>query len=108
MYDNQDVVSIVSRLGAVLREPVGSCDISLLDSLRFDLLDVRVRWGAMLAEKKSQYLHPKDPTLTELDRKVMLNASLANIERDYEFLLGCEVLVESKINLWSIHAQRAE
>ena len=101
MYDNSRVMDIISRVGALLRVPivVGGQDLPALDALRFELLEVRVDWGQMLAEKKSQYLHPKDKNLTELDRKISLNASLANIERDYEFLVGLEKLVEQRIEL---------
>lgn len=104
-YDNKRVLDIVSRVGALLREPIRLPDkqrelqLIAIEALSFELLEVRVDWQMLLAEKKSQYLHPKDKDLTEMDRKISLNASLANIERDCSFLTGLEKLVEQRIQL---------
>lgn len=103
MYDNKRVLDIVSKVGALLREPLkpGPIEPKLvaLEPLQFELLEVRVDWQMLLSEKKNQYLHPKDKDMTELDRRTQLNASLANIERDCEFLVGLEKLVEQRIEL---------
>jgi hypothetical protein len=102
MYDNQRVMDIVSRVGAMLREPLGgnlSAQLVGLEALRSDLLAVRVDWQQMLAEKKAQYLMPKTKDTNDIDRRVSLNASLANIERDVEFLVGLEALVKERLEL---------
>jgi hypothetical protein len=73
-----------------------------LEATRYELAKVRCDWLQMLHEKKNQMLHPKDKDLTELDRKTMVNASVAVIERDYEFLCKLEELVKDRIELGKI------
>lgn len=105
MYDNSRVTSIISQIGNYLREELpedqieGERHLAALDALRFELLEVTVDWKCLLAEKKSQYLHPKDSSMTELDRRVSLNASVATIERDVDFLMGLQDLVTQRIEL---------
>lgn len=106
--DYHPPTEIISKIGAFLREPLPSTKNDLkdaligLEGLRMELLDARVNWQMMLAEKRAQYLMPKDKDWTELDRKTRLNAQLANIERDTEFLLGLEKLVTERIQLGKI------
>lgn len=105
MYDNARVTELTAIVGSYLREPLPGTVSDLkaaliaLESLRSRLLEVRVDWQMMLAEKRSQYLMPKDKDWTELDRKTRLNAQLANIERDCEFLIGLESLIKERIDL---------
>lgn len=114
MYENTRVTDIIARVGAYLRQPLSIHKSELikaltaLESLRIDLLEVSVDWQEMLAEKKAQYLMPKDKDWTELDRKTRLNAQLANIERDAEFLAGLQVIVQERIKLGSILLQNLE
>lgn len=93
---------IIKRVGALLREPISANpkDITKLEALRYELLETRCRWQQLLAEKKANMLYPKGKEVTELDRKVMLNASVANIEHDYEFLVGLERLVSDRLTLY--------
>lgn len=106
MYDNAKALTIIAKVGAVLRQPLVYSEpksvkaaLTALECLSVDLLEARVEWQQLLDEKKSQYLHPKDKDLTEMDRKISLNASLANITRDYEFLVGLEKLVAQRMEL---------
>lgn len=104
-YSNERVINIISQVGNYLREPLpdtktaGIEHITGLEKLRFELLEVTVDWQKLLAEKKNQYLHPKDANLTELDRTTMLNASLANIQRDVSFLVELNTLIAQRIEL---------
>lgn len=104
-YQNQRVISIISQVGNYLREPLpdtkqaGIEHLTGLEKLRFDLLEVTVDWQKLLAEKKSQYLHPKDPNFTELDRTTMLNATIANIQRDVSFLVELNTLITQRLEL---------
>lgn len=70
-----------------------------LEATRYKLAEATADWLQLLHEKKNQMLHPKDKELTEMDRRVMLNASIAIIERDYEFLCKLDVLVKDRIEL---------
>ncbi len=69
-----------------------------LESTRLQLAKSRSEWLRMLHEKENQMLYPKDKEKTELDRKTMLNASVANIRQDYEFMTRLEELVDSRLS----------
>lgn len=96
---------IIRRVGEYLRAGLPNDEVAMrihladIDRLQFDLTERRVDWLRLLSEKKNQMLHPKDKDLTDMDRKIMLNASVAVIERDYEFLVKLEELVKDRIEL---------
>lgn len=76
-----------------------------LEATRLKLAEAKVDWHKLLHEKESQMLHPKDANFTEMDRKVMLNASVAVIRRDYDYLVTLERLIEERLSfgreLWA-------
>ena len=104
-YENTRVTTIIAKTGNYLNEPIPGSKEAIhahvrgLERLGFELLEVRVDWQMLLDEKKAQNLHPKDAHLTEMDRKVDLNARIANIERDVSFLKGLETLVAQRIDI---------
>lgn len=104
-YENTRVTTIIAKIGNYLREELpddqGELEehLTKLEALRFELLEVTVDWQRLLSEKKSQYLHPKDTNLTELDRTTMLNASIGNIQRDVNFLVGLDGLITQRLEL---------
>lgn len=95
---------IMAKVGAFLREPLEDIRPQLigLEALRFELAEKRCEWFQLLQEKKNQMLYPKDKDKTELDRRVMLNASVAVIEKDYIFLETLENLIHERIELGKI------
>jgi len=99
---------IIKDIGAYLSEQIPNTKQELiihlagLESLRYRLAESRVEWMLLLDEKKNQMLHPKDKDLTEMDRKIMLNASIGIINKDYEFLTKLELIVEDRIKLGSL------
>lgn len=98
---------ILSEVGAYLRQPLPRAQEDLeahvigLDALRFQLAQVTTDSLQTLYQKRKQMLWPKDAekSLTELDRTTRLNGDVAVLERDYQFLLRIEALVESRLNL---------
>lgn len=104
-YSNQRVTDIIAKIGHYLKRELPDDDIEGehhlvgLEALRFELLEVTVDWKKLVAEKKSQYLHPKETNLTELDRTISLNASLSVIQRDLDFLIGLDKLVTERLEL---------
>lgn len=68
-----------------------------LEKLRYELAETTVDWLRKLHEARAQMLRPKDKDMTELDRKTLLDSSVAVIERDYEFLLRLEGIVRDRI-----------
>ena len=84
--------SIIAKIGLILREPIPDDiteHIKNIESNLFELIEAKVETHRFLQEKKNQMLHPKDKDLTELDRNIRLNASVAVIQKDYDFV--CEV-----------------
>lgn len=106
MYESP--ISVIKRVGLYLRTAMPIQGKKLVDHLqgleatRFDLAQAVVDWHQLLAEKKNQMLYPKDKDKTEMDRRVMLDASVAVIERDYKFLCKLEELVRERIELGKI------
>lgn len=102
MYEGPlEVIHSVSKyLGEPLPDNAGDLKKHLigLESTRLKLAKAKVDWHQLLQEKQSQMLHPKDPQFTEMDRKVMLNASVAVIQRDYDYLCTIEQLIEERLS----------
>lgn len=101
---------IIKRAGDYLRNPLPKDNKKLLEhitgleSIRFELAEATVDTMRLLADKRKQMLWPKDVPIgkkepTELDRSVYLNSDTATIERDYQFLIRIESLIEDRLNL---------
>lgn len=52
-----------------------------------------------LLEKRLQYLHPKDPQYTDMDRKIMLEGNTSDEQAKYDLLLGLEKALEQRIEI---------
>lgn len=74
-------------------------ELRCLDACRYELAKKSAEWHRVLAEQKNRMLHPKDKDMTELDRNVMLDAHVAVVRQDYEFLCKLEELVKDRIEL---------
>lgn len=100
---------IISQVGEYLRQALPKDASKLLEhvrgleALQFDLTKERVDSMQFLYEKRRQLLWPKDidTKLTELDRTTRLNADVAVLERDHQFLVRLEQLVEARLDLAS-------
>lgn len=103
MYESPlDTVKMVAKyLGEPLPREKGLLQEHLigLEATRFELAKKVVEWKRLLHEKENQMLHPKDSNLTELDRKTMLNASVAVIKQDADLLEKLETLIEQRLQL---------
>jgi hypothetical protein len=105
--ETQTETEIISTVGAILRLPLPRAQEDLeahiieLEAHRFDLAQATVDALKLLYEKRKQMLWPKDAekNLTELDRTTRLNGDVAILERDYQFLLRIESLVEARLGL---------
>lgn len=98
---------IISKVGQYLQETITVDNVKELEKLRFELAEKKNEWLQKLHERENQMLHPKDKELTELDRKTMLNASVAVIRRDYEFLRDLDRIVEQRIELFKVLTNKA-
>lgn len=68
-----------------------------LESHQQELAELSCKWQRMVREKENQMLHPKDANLTELDRKTMLNSSVAVLRQDHEYLKRLEELSKDRL-----------
>lgn len=97
-----DYLTIIKRSNEFLDKdiPISESDLetALIDCerLRKDILNVRIDAQIELAKKRGQYLHPKDRDLTELDRKIMLDAHTTTELQRFELLLGLELLLKDR------------
>lgn len=97
-----DYSNIISQCSALLDKdiPIAETDqetaLIALEQLRVPLLTARVQAQVDLAKKRSQYLHPKDRDLTNLDREIMLNANTTTELEYFELLHGLEGLVKDR------------
>lgn len=89
-----DLEQIVDLL-AVTPEPKVSL---VLERLREPLLSARVDKYVELTKAKEQMRHPKDKDLTDWDRKTMNDAMVAELQSEYDYLVGLEELVKERIN----------
>lgn len=70
-----------------------------LEAVREPLMSLRIERYKDLCVKREQYRHPKDKNLTDLDRKTMLEAAVADAVADYETVRGLEELVKERVDL---------
>lgn len=84
----------------LLQDSITVENVENLAKLQFELAQKKTEWMQLVYEKENQMLHPKDKELTEMDRRVMLNASTAVIKKDYEMLVTLERLVRDRIDLF--------
>ena len=102
MYESPS--EVIHSCAKYLGEPLPDRNPELLEHLkgleacRLKLAEAKVDWHKLLHEKESQMLHPKDAMFTEMDRKVMLNASVAVIRRDYDYLVTIEQLIAERLS----------
>jgi len=53
----------------------------------------------VLLTKRLQYLHPKDPQYTDMDRKIMLEGNTNEEQAKYDLLVGLEKALEQRIEI---------
>jgi len=98
---------IIAEVGEYLRKPLPRAQEDLeahvigLEALRFGLAKATTDSLQTLYQRRKQMLWPKDAekNFTELDRTTRLNGDVAELERDYQFLVRLEALVEGRLNL---------
>lgn len=70
-----------------------------LETLGAELAKIRTDWLKTLHEAENSVLYPKDKDFTELDRRVRLQAAVAEIRRDYDYLVALEGLSARRLEL---------
>jgi len=88
----------IERIEELLIETTPPNMIVELEALRQPLLSARVDKYVELTKAKEQMRHPKDKDLTDWDRKTMNDAMVAELQSEYDYLVGLEELVKERIN----------
>jgi hypothetical protein len=95
--------SIIIKVGALLREPIDLDNLVEplleLERLRYEVVEQKAEWLALLYQKRSQMLWPKTKEKTELDRKTVMDASVAVIEKDYQLLCDVDSLIRERLTV---------
>lgn len=102
-------IDLYQELAPLLQEPLNYQDktklkkqLAELQTIQYAVAAKRTEWLQKLLESREKVRVPKEPHVTELDRKTMLGASTAVIERDKEFLESLEKIIETRIKLGSL------
>jgi hypothetical protein len=106
MINYETPIELFAKTGDAMREPLDyenssnlMKQLSTAQSIRFELSNARCQWYSKLVEARERVRMPKDKEYTDLDRKILLEASTARIEEDYRFLLALEDIVSAYIGL---------
>jgi hypothetical protein len=95
----------VISLRALLAKRLPSNRVDLANTLRelemcyIGTIETRVKAQAILQNKRLQYLHPKDPQYTDMDRKIMLEGYTSAEQADYELRAGTEKALVQRIEV---------
>jgi len=94
----------IAALRALLIQKVPSSASAMQDVLReleiryMPTIEARTQAQAELANKRLQYLHPKDAALTDMDRKIMLDAHTSEEQAKYDSIAGLTKALEQRID----------
>lgn len=87
----------LERIEYYLITKVPKVDLQDLEVLRQSLLNMRVEKYIELAQSREKCRHPKDKDLTDWDRRVMNDAMVAELQAEYDYLVGLEELVKERL-----------
>ena len=88
----------LERIQEHLRDWDDNIKTRALETLREPLLRLRTDKYVELTKAREKCRHPKDKDLTDWDRKVMNDAMVAELQAEYDYLVGLEILVKERID----------
>jgi len=91
----------LENIQSILRDSTDSRLMLALDTVREPLLKLRVDKYVELTQAREKVRHPKDKDLTDWDRRVMNDAMVAELQAEYDYLLGLELLVKERIGFFN-------
>lgn len=91
----------VERIIDILNEPSDKQEVYILEHQREQLLKARTDKYVELTKAREKCRHPKDKDLTDWDRRVMNDAMVAELQAEYDYLLGLEILVKERIDFFN-------
>lgn len=97
----KDNTTLVQRLDELLGR-FDNGELVALVSEQPGLLEERCRVQREYFEGREKLRMPKDKDYTEWDRKTMLEASVAGLREEYEYVKGLEELVRDRVELYKL------
>lgn len=88
----------LERIQELLTTDLSIGSSSELERLKQPLLRLRTDKYVKLTKAREKCRHPKDKDLTDWDRKVMNDAMVAELQAEYDYLVGLEILVKERID----------
>ena len=88
----------LERIQELLTSDLSIGSSSELERLKQPLLRLRTDKYVELTKAREKCRHPKDKDLTDWDRKVMNDAMVAELQAEYDYLVGLEILVKERID----------
>jgi hypothetical protein len=108
LVQNETLLDVITAVSKVLSIPIPDDRGSLIahlkhvEGLGLELAVARVEALKTLHDGENKMLYPKDKELTELDRKVKLQAAVSELKRDADYLIALEALVARRLELGTI------
>ena len=106
--DSQELLVTISKVAKFLGEPLPYTNIADLrahlvglEATRLEVAKKRCEWLKKLHESELKVLHPKDKDITELDRRIGVQSAVAEVRRDYEYLVSLEELTKYRLEFGS-------
>ena len=94
----------LERIQELLTTDLSIGSSSELERLKQPLLRLRTDKYVELTKAREKCRHPKDKDLTDWDRRVMNDAMVAELQAEYDYLLGLEILVKERIGFFNGNA----
>lgn len=100
-HSKEDILGTVQM---VYGKTGGTFSVKELEAVREPLLKLRTDKYVELTKAREKCRHPKDKDLTDWDRRVMNDAMVAELQAEYDYLLGLEILVKERIDFFNGNA----
>jgi hypothetical protein len=109
LVQNETLLAVITDAGEFLSQAMpyeNTADLRAhlvgLEAVGLRLAKARVEALKTLHDGENKMLYPKDKELTELDRRVKLQAAVSELKRDAEYLIALEELVARRLELGTI------
>lgn len=98
---NEHTATVMTFLSKPLPDTINALKATLkqTETHHTEILIARITAQKELAIKRNQYLHPKDPSLTDIDRRIQLDANTSDYQAHHDLLTGLEAALKLRIDI---------
>lgn len=99
--EDEHIAGVKSLLGTKLPKDIDKLKEVLrnIEWRHIGIMSARIEAQANLQTKRLRYLHPKDKEMTDMDRKIQLDANTSEEQAKYEKLASIEKALEQRITV---------